>query len=156
MGVEAFAALGTVHDHVGDVPTAFVDHLDRWPVGRSVLVSPLAHGRKHRPQVPALGGEAVFVARRMVAVADFPQHIVLKQVGEALVEYVPGDPEALMEVVEAGDAEEGVADDQHRPPLADHLQALGYRAVHAGEALAFHDTTLEGCIIELKILRLVL
>ena len=120
-------------------PQRLVDHLERRPVGRRVGVAPLAHGREHRPQVPALGGEPVVGAGRVVAVGNLRQDARLDQPGEALVEDVAGDPQALLELVEAGDAEEGVADDQQRPPLADHLEALGHGAVHVGEALAFHD-----------------
>ena len=35
-------------------------------------------------------------------------------------------------------AGEGVAQDQHAPPLADPLEAAGDRAGHVGEALALH------------------
>ena len=53
-------------------------------------------------------------------------------------------PEALVEVVEPGDAEEAVPDDQHRPPLAHHLEGLGHRAVHLFEALPTHASNCTG------------
>ena len=48
------------------------------------------------------------------------------------------DAEALLELVEPRHAGEGVAQDQHAPPLADLLEAAGDRAGHVGEALALH------------------
>jgi hypothetical protein len=74
----------------------------------------------------------------MVAVGHPDEHPGLDEAGEALVEHVAGDPESLLEIVKAGHAQERVAEDQQRPPLAHDLQALGDRAVHIGEALAFH------------------
>ena len=71
------------------------------------------------------------------------------------MEDVAGDPEALLELVEAGAAQEGIPDDEQRPPLAHHLEALGHRAMHVGEALPFHELRLEGCIIERNLLECV-
>ena len=116
-------------------------------VGGGVGVAPLAHGREDRPQVPALLGQPVVVAGRVVAVGDLGQYPGLDQVGQALVQDVAGDPEAFVELVEPGHPEERVADDQHRPPLADHLETLGHRAVHVREALPFHQPRLVSCII---------
>ena len=59
-----------------------------------------------------------------------------------MVEHVAGDAEAFLEVVEAGDAEEGVADDEQTPPFADPLEALADGAVHVPEAGAPHHATL--------------
>src|SRR5260370_33074534 len=61
-----------------------------------------------------------------------------------MVQDVAGAAQSLLELVEAGDPQEGVTHDQHRPPLAHHLEALGHRAVHAGEALPFHGTQDRG------------
>ena len=44
----------------------------------------------------------------------------------------------LLELVEAADAERRVADDEHAPPLAHHLEALGDGAVHPAEARTTH------------------
>jgi hypothetical protein len=60
------------------------------------------------------------------------------QTQQSLVEDVARDPEALLELVEPSHAQEGVAYEEHRPPLARHLEALRNRAVHVGEALPFH------------------
>jgi hypothetical protein len=74
----------------------------------------------------------------MLAVGDLGEHAVVDEVRQPLVQHVARDAEALLEVVEARHAEEGVADDQHRPPLADDLESLRDRAVHVRKALAFH------------------
>jgi hypothetical protein len=84
----------------------------------------LAQGGEYWPQVPALVGEPVVVSRWVLAVGDLGEHPGLDEAGQALAEHVARDPESLLEVVEAGHAEEGVAEDQQRPPRADDLQAL--------------------------------
>ena len=48
------------------------------------------------------------------------------------------------------------ADDQHGPPFPDHLEALGHRAVHVGETLAFHTSRIVGCIMKRNHLKWVL
>jgi hypothetical protein len=47
-----------------------------------------------------LSREAVFVARRMLAVADFVQDTVLDEGGHTLVEDVAGDPQPLLKLIE--------------------------------------------------------
>ncbi len=84
----------------------------------------------------------------MVAVGDLLQRSVVGQVVQALFQDVARDTQTLLELIEAGDPQERVTHDQHRPPLPHHLEALGHRAVHAGEALSFHMARIEGCIIE--------
>ena len=106
------------------------------------LVTPLAQRGHDRPQGAALVGEEV-----VVAAAAFVVGATLEDPGgdegvESDREDVAGDPEALDEVLEAADAEERVAQDQQRPPLADDLQRLGDRAVHVGERRLPHDENL--------------
>jgi hypothetical protein len=48
------------------------------------------------------------------------------------------DPEVRFEIAEAARAEERVAHDQERPPIAERLERLGDAAVHVGKALASH------------------
>ena len=133
---------------VEDLPAALVGHQHRGTVGGGVLVAPLAHGGEDRPQVTALVGEPVVEARGVLAVGDLGQDPGLDQPVEALVQDVPGDPESLLELVEAGHTQKGVAHDQHRPPFADDLETLRHRAVHARETLAFHALSLVSCFIE--------
>ncbi len=121
-----------------------MDDVEGWPVGGGVAVAPLAQGGEHWPKVSALGGEAVVVPGRMLGVGGLVEDPFVDQAGQALVEDVAGDAESLLELVEAGYAQEGVPDDEHRPSLAHHLKALGHRAVHVGEALPFHETQNRG------------
>src|SRR5579875_2249693 len=127
-----------------------VDQAHRWAVWCSVLVAPLAHGGDHGPQVASLLRQPVVEARWVLAVGDLGQHTELDQPSQALVEDTSRDSESLLELVKAGHPKEGVANDQRRPPLADDLQALRNRAVHAREALAFHAFMVVGCVIELN------
>src|SRR5205807_5796416 len=94
--------------------------------------------RDHMPQVASLVGQSVVEPRRMLAVGNLHQDTRRYQPREALVEDVARDPETFLHLVKARDAEEHVANYQQRPPLTDDLEALRDRAVHLGEALAFH------------------
>src|SRR5579884_975146 len=115
-----------------------MDQLQRRPFWCCVLVAPLAHGVDHRPQITAAFGQPVVEARRVLAVGNLGEHADLDEASQALTEHVAGDPEPPLEVVKAGHAEERVADDQQRPPLAHHLQTLRDRAMHVGKALPLH------------------
>ncbi len=122
-----------------DLTTGVVHELERGAIGRRPPVAPLPHGGEHGPQVSALVGEAVLVAQRPLLVGNLLQHTCLDQARQSVRQDVAGDPQAGLEVVEPTHAQERVADDQHRPPLSDDLQALGHGAVHGLEALPFHD-----------------
>src|SRR5665213_2013717 len=84
----------------GDPTTAVVDDLEGRPVGCGVGVPPLAHGREHRPQVPALVRQPVVVPRRVLGVRHSLQYAGVDQRGQALLEGVARDTEALLEVFE--------------------------------------------------------
>src|SRR5207249_1048950 len=94
--------------HFGSLPAALVDELDRRASWRLPAVAPLTHGREHGPEVLALVGEPVVVSGRVLAVGHPLEHAGVDEMTEALVEHVPGDAEAALEVLEAGHAEEGV------------------------------------------------
>jgi hypothetical protein len=76
----------------------------------------------------------------VLLVRDAAQHAGPHEVFQPLRQHVAGDAETLLEVVEPGDAEERVSHDQHRPPLADDLEALRDRAAHVLEALSSHTS----------------
>ena len=61
-------------------------------------------------------------------------------------EDVAGDAEPALEVFEAADAQEGVAQDEERPPLPHDLEGTGHRTVHPGEARATHMFILVRCM----------
>ena len=90
-------------------------------------------------EVAAALGQHVFVARRPLAVEAPLEHArVSTSAASRRVSMFERDAEALLELVEPRHAGEGVAQDQHAPPLADLLEAAGDRAGHVGEALALH------------------
>src|SRR5579864_7246016 len=64
------------------------------------------------------------------------------------------DAETLLELVEAREAAECVAQDQDAPPFADALQAAGDRASHVSEAFALHGLG-PGLVASCKSLRTV-
>src|SRR5207247_3955754 len=79
----------------------------------------------------ALVGEPVLEALGPLAVADPLQDSFLDEPVEPIGEDVAGDAEALLELLEAAQAQEAVADDQERPALADDLERAGDGAVLA-------------------------
>src|SRR5207244_1117386 len=80
-------------------------------------------------QVAALAGELIFVALGALGVANSLEDALLDQPVQAVGQDVAGDAQALLEVIEAAQAEKRVADDQQRPALADDLERAGDRAV---------------------------
>ena len=89
-------------------------------------------------QLEALVGQAVLVALGAILVEAALQNPVADEGLEAGGEDVAGDPEPALEVLEAADAEEGVAQDEERPPLPHDLEGPGHRTVHPGEARTTH------------------
>src|SRR5262249_2717636 len=121
---------------------AIADH-DRFATRAEYpAVAPLAQCGDERDQVLALGGELVLVAAAVHAGVDARQHAVAHQVGEAAREDVARDRELGDEVGEPPGAEQGLADDEQRPPVAEHLEGAGDRAVVAGEAAAHAEIWL--------------
>src|SRR6516165_9962000 len=125
----------------------------RW---RRVAVAPL-HQRDHRrPQVEALLREAVFVARRALVIEASLEHALVGERREAALEDVAGDAEIGLDLFEAAQSEEDVADDQQRPPLADHLECRGDAAhlvlVVASEHLDDKDSGVS-CMVQRRYAR---
>ena len=69
----------------------------------------------------------------MDAGVDLGEDAVLDEVVEAGRQDVLGDAEVGLEVGEAARAEEGFAHDEQGPPVAQHLEGAGDRAVLAAE-----------------------
>jgi hypothetical protein len=115
-----------------------------------VTVAEGEEGDQHGAEVAAALGQQVFVARRPLAVEPPLEHARVHQGREPARQHVRGNAEALLELVEPGLAGEGVAQDQHAPPLADLLEAAGDRTSHVGEALALHRRhhSLVTCIMK--------
>ena len=114
------------------------------------LVAPLPQRREHGPQLAAHVGEHVVAAPARLLVRAALHHAGVDERVESRGEDVAGDAEPVVELLEAGDAEERVAEDQRGPPLADDLERLGDAAVHVGEGDSAHVThaTDLSCVIE--------
>jgi len=123
--------------------TADVAHDHGRAAGRRVLVAPLHQRDEDRPEIDALAREPVLEALRTLLVARAPQDTLVDQALEPRLQDVARDPEVALEVVEAAGAEEGVAQDQQRPALADELERAGDRAVLAALCVPKHS-----CIIQ--------
>jgi squalene cyclase len=67
----------------------------------------------------------------VLAVADAFEDSLFDKPVEPVGEDVAGNPKALLELVEAAQAQEGVTNDQERPALADDLERACNRAVLA-------------------------
>ena len=115
-----------------------IDQQHARALGREVLVAPGQERDDHRAEIAAACGKHIFVPRRMLAVAPPLHELRLDQRVETARQHGGGDAQALLELVEAREAMQRVAQDQDAPPLADALQAAGDRAGHVAEALVLH------------------
>jgi hypothetical protein len=86
------------------------------------FVTPLSEGGHDWPQGSPLVGEEVVVAAAAFVVGATLEHAGIDERVEAVREDVPRDAEAVDEVLEPAHAEERIAQDQQRPPLADDLE----------------------------------
>ena len=89
-----------------------MDHLEWDAVRSGVLVPPLPHRRDHWPQVTALVGQPIFESRWVFGVGHLDQHAGLDKTGEPLIQDVPGDTEARLQLVKTPDPQKCVTDDQ--------------------------------------------
>ena len=109
--------------------------------GGRVAIAPAQELDDHRPQVEALLGEAVLVALGALLVGDLPQDALRDEPLQARGEHVARDAEVALDRVEAAHAEEDVAQDEHRPALADELERARDRAVLVPVVAAQHPAT---------------
>ena len=105
-------------------------YLDSAPVIyliEQVPVTPLHERDDGRPEVEPLLREEELVARRVLAVAATLEDAVRGELVESCREHVARDAEVALQVLEAPDAEEDVADDEEGPPLPHELERAGDR-----------------------------
>ena len=109
-------------------------------VGRPA-VAPLHQRDERRLQVEPLLGQVVLVAAALsrLLVLDALEHAVLDQLGQPLAQQVARAAERAVEVVEAAQAEEGLAQHEQRPLLPDDLERSLDRAVLVGVAQALRE-----------------
>ena len=107
-----------------------------------VAVAPLEQRHEDGPQVGALLGEPVLTAQRALLVRPLHQDPFLDEPLEPRLQDVAGDPEVLLQLLEAPDPQEDVADDEQRPPLAHHLERRRHRAVLVGVVTLQHPPSI--------------
>ena len=139
----AVAALAG-QDGVDRGAAAAVEDLDGRAVGvGGPAVAPLHQRDERRLQVEALLGQVVLVAAALpgLLVVDALEHAVVDELGEPLAEQVARAAERAVEVVEAADAEERLAQHEQGPLLPDDLE----RALDRAVLVAVAQAGLDGC-----------
>ena len=81
--------------------------------------------RDHREEVPALLRQRVLVALWPLAIESPFEQAGLGQVLQPPRQHIRRDAEAALELVEAGEALQRIAQDQDAPPLANGLDGTG-------------------------------
>ena len=97
------------------------------------LVSPGEHGREDREEVAPHVGEQVLIPRRVVLVEPLGHDPRVDQLAEPVGQRVPGDIQGSLELVEAGESMQSVADDEQRPGVTEHSDGARQRAWPLGE-----------------------
>ena len=115
-------------------------------VGGAVAAAPAQQRAHHRPQLAAGLGQLVEVAPAVARVGPSVEDPVLHESAETIGQHGLGNIEMGLEIAEPAYAEEGVADDQQRPALADHLQRARHRAVLSLVVLAEHALIVAGAV----------
>src|SRR5262249_4176862 len=93
-GFELFAAVRAHRDRVDHAPAAGVPDLQGRSVERRPPAAPLPHRGHPLPQIPALAGEPVLRAGRVVLVGNPLEHAAVDQMAQPPGEDVARDPEA--------------------------------------------------------------
>src|SRR6185503_9371582 len=76
------------------------------------------------------------------------QNVIFAETLQSRGEDVLGDAEAFLEIAEAPDAEEGVTNNQQRPPVAHDFQRSGQRAVQFRKiGLARHGCRVKPIVV---------
>ena len=106
-----------------------VDHEPWTAVLGVVAIAPPEQPHQGGPQVEALLREPVLEALGPLLVAVALEHTLVDEAREPVGQDVAGDSKALLETLEAAHSEEGVADHEHRPAIANQLERAGDGAV---------------------------
>ena len=104
-------AAGVVHEH------------GRRIAAGQIPVTPAHQRNQRRRQRHAHLGEPILVSRRALAVELTGEHAVFDQPPESVGQHRFGDVEVLLEVVEPAGATKRLTQDQHRPSVAEHIEA---------------------------------
>jgi hypothetical protein len=102
----------------------------------------LPEGDEDRPKGAALVAEDIVIATAGIVVGMSLEHTMLDQCLEPSRQDVAGDAETLVELLEPGHAEEGVANDQQSPPLPDDFERAGHGTGHVFKRRSAHASML--------------
>jgi DNA-binding SARP family transcriptional activator len=140
--VHWLAAVGAVQLGMADV-TARVVAVQHWGTGlaREPFVSPGGHDHEHVDQVGPHGGQVVLEARPLV-VRTAAEHALADKMVQSLGQDLARDPEIGLYLVEPGEPDPYVTQDQRRPGLPDDVESTRDRAGHLAEVGALHGTSL--------------
>lgn len=103
-----------------------------------MAITPFRQRQQHHAEIAAARREVVFVARRGAAVAHLLQQSVIDQFLQAARQNIGRDVAAFLELVKAGKAREGIAQDHDAPAVADAAQAAGDGAGSVAKRFIFH------------------
>jgi hypothetical protein len=104
------------------VPAAPMGHPRRQVEARTPAVLPFPHAERDRIEPETFFGEPVFQPPGDRAVGQTLQHAMLDQFSEPCGQGAAGGTCASSQVLEAPHAQERIAQDQERPPVAHHLE----------------------------------
>jgi hypothetical protein len=137
-------ALGDESGYEG--PAIALASRDRWWLVAQVFVPPLPETYQGDVEVKPHARELVVVAILPRAVRDGLEDPLFDQSVEAIGEDVAGDAEALLELVEPSETQEGVPKDQEGPPLAYELEGTRYGAILAFVLTVQHTRNATGWV----------
>lgn len=97
-----------------------MNQFDRSTLGAGgPAVAPRHHRDDQRIQVPAFVCESILKAARTLLILNADEDAIIDQPSQTIRQPMRRHPKILEHAVEPPDAEEGVADYQHRPSIAD-------------------------------------
>jgi len=102
----------------------------------------LHQGHQDGEKRAALAGEAVLETAAAIGRCGAFEDAAGDQFLEPRRQDIARDAEVLLEVMKAVRAEEGLAQDEHRPQFADQFEGAGDRTIHPSEGLAPHGNRL--------------
>jgi hypothetical protein len=117
------------HEDGSDGLTVAAAACDSRGFRREVAIAPLHQREQRNGQLAALLAQPVLEAWRTLTVGASLQDPFGDEPREAISEDVSRHAQALLELVEAAQAEEGIPDDQQRPALPHELEGARDRAV---------------------------
>jgi hypothetical protein len=105
------------------VPARAVDEVDRDRIigGAEMPIGPPHQAHDHRIQVERALRQPVLIPVGVGPVADPLEHAVADEPAQALGQDIARDAEVPLELPVAADAEEGLAQDQERPAIAEDV-----------------------------------